>query len=169
MAAEAVPVMFCDFLQRWPTLKQAQRARHSTLSAFFVAHNVRYPKVIEQRLVAIRAATPLTQDSAVITPHRLLVEALVEQLRVTLQAIDRFDTEIEAAQESENDQIECAKCTQNVAFRSRLAFSSRIVLIIKVAKEPGLSAISSTGRRLARASALKRLVDRRDVGQAVHA
>lgn len=89
-------MMFCDFLQRWPTLKQAQRARHSTLSAFFVAHNVRYPKVIEQRLVAIRAATPLTEDSAVITPHRLLVEALVEQLRVTLQAIERFDTEIEA-------------------------------------------------------------------------
>jgi len=89
-------IMFCDFLQRWPTLKQAQRARKTTLSEFFVAHNVRYPKLIEQRLVAIRAATPLTQDSAVITPHRLLVEALVAQLRVTLQAIERFDTEIEA-------------------------------------------------------------------------
>ena len=42
------------------------------------------------------AATPLTQDSAVITPHQLLVEALVEQLRVTLQAIARFEVEIEA-------------------------------------------------------------------------
>ena len=57
---------------------------------------MRYPKLIEQRLTAIRAATPLTQDTAVITPHQLLVEALVEQLRVTLQAIARFDVEIEA-------------------------------------------------------------------------
>jgi transposase len=92
-------VLFCDFLRRWPTLKQAQQARKTTLTTFFVAHNVRYPKVIEQRLAAIRAATPLTQDSAVITPHRLLVEAFVEQLRVTLQAIERFDAEIEATTE----------------------------------------------------------------------
>ncbi len=89
-------VMFCDFLRRWPTLKQAQRARQATVTTFFREHNLRYPKLIEQRLAAIRAATPLTQDSAVITPHRLLVEALVEQLRVTLQAIARFDAEIEA-------------------------------------------------------------------------
>jgi transposase len=89
-------IVFCDFLRRWPTLKQAQRARKATLTAFFVEHNVRYLKLIEQRLIAIQAATPLTQDSAVITPHRLLVEALVEQLRVTLQAIERFDVEIEA-------------------------------------------------------------------------
>jgi hypothetical protein len=87
-------VLFCDFLQRWPTLKQVQRARKTTLTAFFTAHNVRHPKVIEQRLVAIRNAIPLTHDHAVITPHRLLVEALGEQLRVTLQAIERFDAEI---------------------------------------------------------------------------
>jgi transposase len=89
-------IVFCDFLRRWPTLQHAQRARKATLTSFFVEHNVRYPKLIEQRLTAIRAATPLTQDSAVITPHQLLVEALVEQLRVTLQAIARFDVEIEA-------------------------------------------------------------------------
>src|SRR5258706_7127759 len=88
-------VLFCDFLQRWPTLKQVQRARKTTLTVFFTAHHVRYPKVIEQRLIAIRAATPLTQDDAVITPHRLLVGTLVAQLRVTLQAIERFDAEIE--------------------------------------------------------------------------
>ena len=33
---------------------------------------------------------------AVIGPHQLLVQALVAQLRVTLQAIDRFDAEITA-------------------------------------------------------------------------
>lgn len=50
-------VVFCDFLNRWPTLKQAKRARKSSLMAFFREHNVRYPKVIEARIDAIKAAT----------------------------------------------------------------------------------------------------------------
>ena len=54
-------------------------------------HNVRYLHIIEERLQAIKTATPLTEDIAVITPHRLLVQALVEQLRVSLEAIERFD------------------------------------------------------------------------------
>jgi len=87
-------VVFCDFLTRWPTLKQAQRARKARLSAFFHEHNVRYPQVIEQRIQAILAAAPLTADSAVIEPNRLLVLTLVQQLRVLLQALERFDAEI---------------------------------------------------------------------------
>jgi len=86
-------VVFCDFLSRWPTLKQAKHARKATLEAFFREHNVRYPHIIEERLQAIKTATPLTEDLAVITPHRLLVQALVEQLRVSLEAIERFDAE----------------------------------------------------------------------------
>ena len=84
-------MVFCDFLSRWPTLKQAQHARRATLEVFFREHNVRYPHIIEERLQAIKTATPLTEDIAVITPHRLLVQALVEQLRVSLEAIERFD------------------------------------------------------------------------------
>jgi transposase len=86
-------VVFCDFLSRWPTLKQAKHARRATLEAFFREHNVRYPHIIEERLQAIKTATPLTEDIAVITPHRLLVQALVEQLRVSLEAIEQFDAE----------------------------------------------------------------------------
>jgi transposase len=37
----------------------------------------------------------LTTDRAVIEPNRLLVEALVEQLRVLLHSVERFDGEIE--------------------------------------------------------------------------
>jgi transposase len=84
-------VVFCDFLSRWPTLKQAKHARRATLEAFFREHNVRYPHIIEERLQAIKTATLLTEDLAVITPHRL--QALVEQLRVSLAAIERFDAE----------------------------------------------------------------------------
>lgn len=87
-------VVFSDFLTRWPTPKDAQRARKARLKAFFYEHNVRYPNIVEQRVQAIRAATALTSDSAVIDPNRLLVEVLVQQLRAALQAIERFDRAI---------------------------------------------------------------------------
>lgn len=87
-------LVFCDFLTRWPMLKHAQRARKARLIAFFHEHNVRYPKVIEQRVQAIVTASELTADSGVIVPNRLLVEVLVEQLRVMLRSIERFDHEI---------------------------------------------------------------------------
>jgi len=87
-------ILFCDFLNRWPTLAQAKRARRASLQAFFYAHNGRRPHVISARLDAIKAATPLTEDRGVIDPCRLHVLVLVEQLRTTLQAIDRFDREV---------------------------------------------------------------------------
>jgi transposase len=88
-------LVFCDFLTRWPTLSHAKRARQARLTAFFHEHNVRYPKVIEQRIQAIRSATALTEDRAAIEPNRLLVEALVQQLRLLLLAVQRFDQQID--------------------------------------------------------------------------
>lgn len=84
-------VIFCDFLSRWPTLKAVQLARRPTLETFFRDHHVRSAEVITQRLQAIKAATPLTTDEGIVTPNALLVQALVAQLRVTLQAIADFD------------------------------------------------------------------------------
>jgi len=86
--------LFCDFILRWPTLTQVKRARHNTLTTFFHQHNMRFAQVLEGRLASIKAASPLTLDEAVITPYRLQALVLVEQLRVTLAAIKRFDEEI---------------------------------------------------------------------------
>jgi transposase len=86
--------LFCDFITRWPTLEQVKRARRSTLERFFRQHSMRFPQVLESRYQAIKAATPLTRDIAVVTPHRLHALVLAEQLRVTLQAIRRYDAEI---------------------------------------------------------------------------
>jgi transposase len=86
--------IFCDFLSRWPTLKAAQLARRSTLETFFRDHHVRSADVVAQRLHAIKAATPLTTDEGVIAPNAVLVQALVNQLRVTLEAIATFDNAI---------------------------------------------------------------------------
>jgi Transposase len=75
--------IFCDFLSRWPPLKAVPRARRATREAFFRAHHVRSAEVLTQRLQAIQAATPLTTDEGIMTPHALLGQALVAQLRVT--------------------------------------------------------------------------------------
>jgi transposase len=95
--------IFCDFLSRWPTLKAAQLARRATLETCFREHHGRYAEVIAQRLQAIKAATPLTTDDGIIAPHALLVQALVAQLRVTLQAIADFDTAIAQRAQSHPD------------------------------------------------------------------
>jgi transposase len=87
-------VLFCDFISRWPTLDQVKRARRSTLVSFFNEHSMRRANLLEMRLTSIKAATALTHDEAVITPFRLQVLVLAEQLRVTLQSIKRFDEEI---------------------------------------------------------------------------
>ena len=86
--------IFCDFLSRWPTLKAAQLARRSTLETFCRDHHVRSADVIAQRIHAIKTAIPLTTDEGVIAPHALLVQTLVNQLRVTLEAIETFDNAI---------------------------------------------------------------------------
>jgi transposase len=86
--------VFADFLEHWPTLQAAQRARRDTLLAFFHAANVRRASTVERRLDAIRSERPLHHDDAVIAPARLLVEALLQQLRALSASISRFDTEI---------------------------------------------------------------------------
>ena len=86
--------LFCDFLERWPTLKAAQLARRSTLERFFLEHHVRYTEVINQRLQAIKSATSLTRDEGIILPKRLLVQSLISQLRSVRQALENFDEAI---------------------------------------------------------------------------
>lgn len=87
--------IFADFLERWPTLEHAQRARRETLESFFRAGNVRRASSIEQRLKAIRAERSLHSDEAVTGPARMLVEALLPQLRVLSAGIGRFEAEID--------------------------------------------------------------------------
>jgi transposase len=87
-------VMVCDFITRWPMLKQLKRARKSTLEKFFHEHNMRFSHILDARLESIKAAKPLTLDAAVVTPYSLQALVLTDQLRVSLQAIRRYDDEI---------------------------------------------------------------------------
>jgi len=87
-------LIFCEFVSRWPTLERAMRARKSTLIKFFNEHNSRYLAVNECRIREIKQATPLTNDRGVIEPNQILVELLIEQLRLLLQGIEKLDKEI---------------------------------------------------------------------------
>ena len=86
--------VFIAFVERWPSLLDAQRARRETIVDFFHAHSVRRAAVIERRIDAIKSERPLTSDAAVIEPARLLVEALLPQLRAVSAGIARLDEEI---------------------------------------------------------------------------
>ena len=87
-------VVFCEFLTRWPTLKQVQRARASTLERFFWQHHVHRPALIKSRISAIKEAKALTNDDVVIDVHALQVLGLVGQIRVTLDVLKRIDNVI---------------------------------------------------------------------------
>ena len=88
---ENATVRLCDCLSRWPTLNAVPRARRATVEGFFRAHHGRSADVIATRLQALKSALALTTDDGVSTPHVLLVQARVAQLRVTMPAIADFD------------------------------------------------------------------------------
>jgi transposase len=88
--------MACDFLLAWPTLEAVQRVRPQRLRSFYTRHHCRRPERIEARLTAIREATPLTRDRAVIESGALVVQMLARQLETLGASIRRFDTEIAA-------------------------------------------------------------------------
>lgn len=98
-------LIFCEFITRWPTIESAKSARKSSLVKFFNEHNSRYLSVNERRIAEIKEATPLTCDSGVIEPNKLLVQLLVEQLRLLIQGIEKLDKEIKSRYRAQKDRI----------------------------------------------------------------
>ena len=95
--------MFCEFVERWPTAGQARRARRTTLTKFFHSYKMRRGELLNERLDAIKSAEALTTDDGVVIPHRLQALVLVDQLRVTLAAIKRYDEQIQELAEAHVD------------------------------------------------------------------
>jgi transposase len=85
-------VTFCDFVERWPSVEQAKRARSETLRTFFHEHNVR--RSIEERIESIKSVVALTVDPGVVVPAKLTVLSLVAALRAMLEGVERYDEEI---------------------------------------------------------------------------
>ena len=96
-------LIFCHFISKWPSLPAAKKAQKRTLIRFFNEHNSRYPDVNERRLTAIKDAIPLTNDRAVIEPNQMMVEVLIPQIEILMQAIDRLDIEIRTLYKQQPD------------------------------------------------------------------
>ena len=96
-------LIFCDFLDRWPSLAEAKQAHKRSLTAFFNQHNAHYPAINQKRIQNIRSAVPLTDDEGVIAPNRIMMTLLIPQLRLLLEAIAHLDTEIDARYKAFDD------------------------------------------------------------------
>ena len=84
----------CDFLTQWPTLEALQQARAGQIRQLYREYGHPSPEQLDRRLEQIRQARPLTTDPAALLSGAMMVEALVQQLRPLLGAIERFDRQI---------------------------------------------------------------------------
>jgi len=96
-------LMGCDFILKWPTFQELQRAKEATVKSFFYQHNSRSAKTMDQRLELIRESVPLTGDPSVLESSALLATALAKQLRQLVHTVRQFDRAIEAAYKQHED------------------------------------------------------------------
>ncbi|HAN64100.1 MAG TPA: IS110 family transposase, partial [Rhizobiales bacterium] len=69
----------CQFLLKWPSLQQLQKARKETIRKFYYAHNCRRLDLINKRLGGIAQMTPLSHDQALMEPAKVQVQMLAHQ------------------------------------------------------------------------------------------
>src|SRR6266481_2248638 len=84
----------CQFLLKWPSLEQLQKARTESVRKFYYAHNCRRMDVIEKRLQAIAQMKPLCRDRALIEPVLIQVKMLARQLLQLGTALKEYDSKI---------------------------------------------------------------------------
>lgn len=85
-----------DFLKKWPQLIDLQKARNKTIKQFYIDHNCRSAKCIEERLKQINSTIPLTSDPAVITTSIIMVKMLVAQIVGLNVSIDEFENKLDS-------------------------------------------------------------------------
>lgn len=87
--------LFCQFINRWPSLQRLKRARPDTIRNFFRQASSRSVPLTEKRIAAIKEAQYITEDPAVIESHQLLAKSVTSQIIATVRAIKVFDEEID--------------------------------------------------------------------------
>jgi transposase len=87
--------LVADFLKRWPTLPDLQRARPGTLRHFFHQHNCRNEERIEGRLQEMRQAVAVTTDAALVEPTVIMVRALVQYIAGLSEGVREYEEKIE--------------------------------------------------------------------------
>jgi transposase len=87
--------MACDLLERWPSLEQLQGMNPSKLNKFFVKHNCRSAKRIQERIDTIYSATRAVEDAALLEAGTRAVKTLVKLIQALNLSIEVFDQRIE--------------------------------------------------------------------------
>jgi len=82
-------------LQRWPTLRELQRAHPGPVRRFFHEHNCRSEERIQERITSIAAVVSAIRDQAVVEAESLQARSLVALLATLRSQIALFDERIQ--------------------------------------------------------------------------
>ena len=84
----------CQFLLKWSSLQELQKAKKDTVRKFYYAHNCRRLDVINKRLEGILQMIPLSSDLALVEPAKVQVTMLARQLLQLSAALKEYDSRI---------------------------------------------------------------------------
>jgi transposase len=85
----------CSFLEKWPTLADLQKSRPFRIRDFYQKYGRPRGDVLDERVTQMQKAQPLTADPAVVMAGKMMVNAVVAQIRPLRAAIENYDVEIE--------------------------------------------------------------------------
>jgi len=83
-----------DFLKKWPTLQDVQKAQPAVVRRFYYGHNSRSEELMTKRLALIKNAAPLTPDGALLKSHALAIQTLVDILDTLRSWIEKHEEQI---------------------------------------------------------------------------
>jgi transposase len=100
-------LVFCSFMEQFPSVIDAQAATPQQLTQFFRSHQAgrksadSWCEAIARRIQQIQeAGPPLTRDEAIVVPAQALTCALIALLKVVLAQLNDFNAKIETLFES---------------------------------------------------------------------
>jgi transposase len=103
LAGELDHAMACKFLLKWPTLQKLQKCKPEVVRQFYREQGCRHSDVIDNRIEQIHKTCPLTTDKAILESSILMVQTIVPQLRMLIDAIAQFDESIEEVYHKQPD------------------------------------------------------------------
>jgi len=91
------------FLQRWPDLISAKKAKPETFRSFYYKHQVRRPELVQKRLELLRQARPLSQDPLLLEISLLSLPRLLAQIRVLQEHLEIMEKKIQESFAAHDD------------------------------------------------------------------
>jgi transposase len=86
-----------QFLLRWPSLQDVQKARPGSLQQFYYAQGSRSATLSAKRLALVEQAVPVTDEAALIQSFVLRVQLIARQLQLVRQTIADYDRRLAEA------------------------------------------------------------------------